>query len=230
MAKVLMINPRIREEDVPKHIPYGISELAAIAVEKGHQVQLYDENAWRKGAEVIAQVCKADDWDVIAIGALTTAYGSIKKILKIAKKEAPNAFIIAGGGFFTSMPREMMDWLPQINLGIMGEAYVTWPAVLEQIDKKDFDFSKTLGICYRDDSGKITMTDVRPNIKDLDVLPYPAYDLLPLDIYFNNSKQLYSETVYVSKRRLDLGASLGCALVCRFCWHLGITAYSHQRE
>jgi len=105
----------------------------------------------------------------------------------------------------------------------MGEAYVTWPAVLEQIDKKDFDFSKTLGICYRDDSGKITMTDVRPNIKDLDVLPYPAYDLLPLDIYFKNSRQLYSETVYSCKRRMDLGASLGCALVCRFCWHLGIT-------
>ena len=98
MAKVLMINPTIREEDDPKHIPYGITELAGIAVEKGHQVVIYDDNAWRKGPEIIAKVCQADDWDVIAIGGLTTAYGSIKRTLKIAKAVAPKAFLIAGGG------------------------------------------------------------------------------------------------------------------------------------
>lgn len=48
MAKVLLVNPVVREEDLPKHIPYGISELAAIAVKAGHLVQIYDENAWRR--------------------------------------------------------------------------------------------------------------------------------------------------------------------------------------
>ncbi len=223
MAKILMINPIVREEDDPKHIPYGISLLAAIALEKGHLVQLYDENAWRKGPQVMESVCTADDWDVIAIGGLTTTYGSIKKTLEICRRVCPQAFIIAGGGFLTSMPKEMLTWLKEIDLGIMGEAFVTWPEVLEKIDRKDFDFSKTLGVCFRDSQGKVVITNVRPNIHDLDILPYPAWDLLPLEIYFKNSSMLYSEAGYNSKRRIDIMGSLGCSLICKFCWHLGTT-------
>ena len=49
MAKILFVNPVVREEDVPRHIPYGIAMLASIAINNGHQVQIYDANAWRKG-------------------------------------------------------------------------------------------------------------------------------------------------------------------------------------
>ena len=82
MAKILFINPVVREEDVPRHIPYGIALLASISIKKGHQVQIYDANAWRKSDSVLKEVCMADNWDVIAIGGLTTTYGYIKKAAK----------------------------------------------------------------------------------------------------------------------------------------------------
>ena len=223
MAKILMINPVIREEDQPKNIPYGITLLAAIALEKGHQVQLYDENAWRKGFDVVGQVIAADDWDVIAMGGLTTTYVSIKKIAKMCKEICPKALVIVGGGIMTSMPREIMGWIKEIDLGIIGESFVTWPEVLAQIDRKDLDFSKTLGVCYRAKEGQPVLTEVRPNIKDMDVLPYPAWDLLPLEIYFKNSRMLFSEAGYGAKRKMDIMGSLGCSLICKFCWHLGTT-------
>ena len=144
MAKILLINPVVREEDNPKHIPYGLALLAQIALDKGHKIQFYDENAWRKGKEVKKQVINADNWDVIAIGGLTTSYGCIKETVKMAKEEKPNALIIGGGGFFTSMPIEMMNWLDGLDLGVIGEAFVTWPEILEKIDNGDYDFSKTL--------------------------------------------------------------------------------------
>ena len=140
MAKSLFINPVIREEDHPKHIPYGIAMLAAIAVDKGHQVQVYDANAWRKGLDILEQACVADDWDVIAIGSLTTAFSFIKTACKIVKKVAPRAYLIAGGGFLTSMPHEIMSMIPEIDLGVIGEAFVTFPVVLEKVDQKDFNF------------------------------------------------------------------------------------------
>ncbi|MBI3543648.1 MAG: B12-binding domain-containing radical SAM protein [Deltaproteobacteria bacterium] len=223
MAKILLINPVVREESEAKHIPYGLALMAAVAQDKGHQVSFYDENAQRLGDEIIEKVCQADDWDVIGIGGLTTTYRSVKKIIRIIKRTAPNALLVAGGGFITSMPREIMEWLPQLDLAVIGEGYVTWPEVLEQVDRKDFDFSKTLGVCYRDQNKVPRLTGVRPNIKDMDVLPYPAFDLLPLDIYFANSKILYSEEGFTSKKRLDLMGSLGCSLFCKFCWHLGTT-------
>lgn len=224
MAKILFVNPVVREEDVPRHIPYGIAMLAGIAVEKGHQVQVYDANAWRKGFGVLPDVYRADDWDVIAIGGLTTTYGFIKEACRIAKEAAPNAFLIAGGGFLTSMPAEILEFVPQIDLGIVGEAFVTFPEVLEKIDRQDRDFSATLGVIRRGPNGKPILNNARPIINELDVLPWPAWDLFPLEeVYFHNSASLFSEDAYRIKRRIDVNASFGCSLVCRYCWHLGTT-------
>ena len=224
MAKILFVNPVVREEDVPRHIPYGIALLASIAMDHGHQVQVYDANAWRKGFDVLHQVYKADDWDVIAIGGLTTTYNFIKQACQMAKEAAPKSFLMAGGGFLTSMPAEIMGWIPQIDLGIVGEAFVTVPEVLKKIDDRDFDFSGTLGVIHRDKAGTPVLNPARPIINDLDTLPAPAWALFPLeDVYFKNSASLYSEDASRVQRRVDINGSYGCSLVCRFCWHLGTT-------
>ena len=47
MARVLFINPTVRHNDLPRHMPYGMAILVAEAMADGHQVQVYDENAWR---------------------------------------------------------------------------------------------------------------------------------------------------------------------------------------
>ena len=102
MAKVLMINPMVREEDDPKHVPMGMAQLAAIAIKKGHQIQIYDHNAWRADDEQIKEVILSDNWDLIGIGGITTAYASIKKIAKMARKILPGVTISLGGGVLTS--------------------------------------------------------------------------------------------------------------------------------
>jgi len=83
MAKVLFANPVVREEDVPRHVPYGMALLAGIAEKDGHLVQVFDQNAWRQSADVIRRVFEADDWDVIAMGGITTTYGSVKGMVSI---------------------------------------------------------------------------------------------------------------------------------------------------
>ena len=218
MAKVLFINPVVREEDVPRHIPYGIALLAAIAEREGHQVAVYDANAWRQPISKVADACKADDWDVIAIGGLTTTYGFIKQACRIIKESAPDALLVAGGGFLTSMPAEIMRWVPEIDVGVVGEAFVTFSEVL-----KTRDFEKMQGVIWRD-KGEPVLNEARPVIHDLDTLPWPAWHLFPLEeVYFKNSSSLFSEDAYLSTRRIDINASYGCSLICRYCWHLGTT-------
>src|SRR5207247_706603 len=137
--------PVVREEDVPRHIPYGIALLAAIAQKKGHQVAVYDANAWRQPITKVGDACKADDWDVIAIGGLTTTYNFIKQACRIAKAAAPESLLVAGGGFLTSMPADIMSWIPEIDVGVVGEAFVTFPEILQMVDEGDRDFSQTPG-------------------------------------------------------------------------------------
>ena len=223
MAKVLFINPIVREEDVPRHVPYGIALLAAIAIEKGHLVQIYDANAWRLGEETLREVLAADRWDAIALGGITTAYGSIKEIVRVARQVSPRSLIVLGGGVLTSLPKEIMGFLPEVDVGAIGEAFVTFPEILAMIDAGKTAWTAIPGTISRRADGELLLAPARSLIHDLDSLPYPAWDLFPLEeVYFKNSEVLFSEEGMLARRRLDINASYGCSLICRFCYHLGI--------
>lgn len=223
MAKVLFINPMVREESDPKHVPMGIAQLAAIAIRDGHEIQVYDHNAWRQDDKEVAKVLQSDEWDLIALGGITTAYASIKKIVNLSKKVCPKSLITIGGGILTSLPKEVMTWLPSVDFGFVGESYITFPEVLSMIDNKKRDWHKIEGLICRKNDGNLFITSQRKLLHNLDLLPYPAYDLFPIEeVYFKNSADMYSESNMLSTRRLDINASIGCSLICRFCYHLGI--------
>ena len=223
MAKVLFINPIIRQEDVPRHIPYGIALLASIAMKAGHLVQVYDANAWRMGDEVLQQVIEADDWDVIATGGITTTYGHVKNICRMARQYAPRTPIVVGGGLLTAMPRDILTLIPEIDIGVIGEAFVTFNEILAQIDAHALNPATISGLIYRE-QGLLRLTPSRGLVHDLDSLPSPAYELFPLEeVYFPNSMMLFSEEGMTTKRRIDINASYGCSLGCKFCFHLGLS-------
>ena len=222
LTKILMINPATRVHDKPKHVPYGILQLIAI-LNRDHpdiDVKLYDDNAYRDDQRLTEAL--QEQYDVVAVGGLITAYSRIKKIVNDAKQYSPDCKVVVGGGFFTSMPEEMMRWIPEVDYGVVGEAYVSLPNLLNCIHING-DVSQVKGLVYRD-GATYRQTSLQPLIPDLDWLPYPAYDYAPLDIYFKNSSILMSKESMNSKRRLDCCFSLGCIFTCRMCWDLGITS------
>src|SRR2546428_3853081 len=172
MAKVLFVNPVIREEDDPRHVPYGIALLASIIMREGHLVQVYDANAWRAGDDVLAQVLTADRWDVVALGGITTAYRYIKHVVAMAKELAPQALVVAGGGFLTSMPHDIMRFLPQVDVGVVGEAFVSFPELLRRVDAGNRDWAAVPGLVGRDTAAVCHLTPGRPLLDDIDTLPY----------------------------------------------------------
>lgn len=223
MAKILFINPVIRQNEKPSHLPLGMAQLAAICVRKGHQVQVFDANAWRPTDAEIREVLGLDAWDVVAIGGLVTTYGFIKKTLKYVKSVCPDALIVAGGGFITPIPFDIMKFLPEIDVGVIGEGYITLPEVLTRIDAGSAEWKDIRGIIHRGSGGGLSLTAARPLLADVDTLPFPAWDLFPLDIYFRNSSLLLSEEAMLAKRHLGVIASYGCPYKCKYCFHLGLS-------
>tara|TARA_B110000467_G_C18314582_1_gene480573 strand:+ start:267 stop:1874 length:1608 start_codon:yes stop_codon:yes gene_type:complete len=228
--KVLFINPSVRYYDEARHVPLGILQLMAI-LERDHpqiQFQLYDQNAFRidnvldNTTEGLDEVLNSEDFDVVAIGGLITAFRSIKLSIKKIKQIQPHVKIIAGGGFYSAIPYDIMDMMPELDYGCVGESYVTLPELLHAIDKNE-DPSNVKGIFYRKD-GMIKFSEPRELIADMDWLPFPAYKYAPLDIYFKNSGIIMSEESLKSKKRLDACMSLSCPFLCRFCWDLGVTS------
>jgi anaerobic magnesium-protoporphyrin IX monomethyl ester cyclase len=116
-----------------------------------------------------------------------------------------------------------MEFIPEIDIGVVGEAYETLKEILERLNDKDYDVTDIKGIIYRDGNKRIHLNEERPLLKDVDSLPFPAWDLFPLDIYFKHSSLLLSEEAMLAKRHLGVMASYGCPFACKFCFHLGLS-------
>jgi radical SAM superfamily enzyme YgiQ (UPF0313 family) len=117
---------------------------------------------------------------------------------------------------------------------VIGEAFETFPELLSMIDEGKREWTKINGTISRRADGKLVLSPIRSLIENLDVLPYPAWDLFPLEeVYFPNSEVLFSAEGMMATRRLDINASYGCSLICRYCFHLGIAGdmrYAEQED
>jgi radical SAM superfamily enzyme YgiQ (UPF0313 family) len=221
--KVLLINPPVRQRQGPQDIPVGLAMIASITKQEGHQIAFLDLNANRVPLQVAANEIMIDDYDIIGIGGLSSQYKEIKQILPICRQIHPDALIVAGGGFVTYMPDKMLKLRPEIDIIAIGEAEETWADFLRE--GPHGDFSKVKGIAFRDKNGKIIFTEPRPLIRDMDTLPYPAYELLDLDKYSENYQFCLSEEMLTTKRKIHMITERGCPRQCTFCTHNGMSRW-----
>jgi radical SAM superfamily enzyme YgiQ (UPF0313 family) len=217
----------VRLNDVPKHIPYGLGILAAVAENLGHQVAFLDLNALRITGDTVKEALAEDRFDVVGIGGLSSQYKFIKPLLGLIKAQQPQALLVAGGGFLTSMPEEMMALCPEIDVAVVGEGEATLPELLERLP--DRDWARVDGVIYRRPDGAPVRTRPRTLIANMDDIPYPAYDLIPLETYFENSALMFSPESAAATRRLDILTERGCPRMCTFCEHGGMSKYDLER-
>jgi radical SAM superfamily enzyme YgiQ (UPF0313 family) len=94
----------------------------------------------------------------------------------------------------------------------IGEGELTFGEVVGELKDGDNDWKKINGLAYRSEQGDIRINPPRALIKDLDVLPFPARELV--DNY------LYAPP---PTKRVSLGlntliaTSRGCPHICGFC-------------
>lgn len=161
--RVLLIHPEIRTTEPAAHAPYGILQLAALTDSYGAKVACLDNNAFRLPIDAVRQTIKEERWDIIGISSLVTQYKTVKPIVKVCREENPDAVIVGGGGLFSSLPFETLRWLPEFNIAVIGEGYITWQEIMEHIDDKNWKRIK--GLVYREGK-KIKLSPMRPLIED----------------------------------------------------------------
>lgn len=220
--KILLIHPQVRVEQDPQDIPRALGYMATIAMQDNHEVALLDLNISRpKWSDVAKQIAVAK-WDVIGIGGLSSMYKDIIKVLYLSRKLNPNALIVCGGGFITYMPDRIMKLNPQIDVAVIGEGEVAWREVLQTKDKGSWNTVK--GICYREDDNLI-YTEPRPLIPNMDVIPFPAYELMDLDGYFKYSHSMWYNGISKNEKRINFVTERGCPRQCTFCTHNGMNRW-----
>ncbi|HYL66105.1 MAG TPA: radical SAM protein [Nitrosopumilaceae archaeon] len=232
--KVLLIVPEVRLDDKPFDIPFWAGILGAIAEQKGAQVGILDLNALRMNydgrlvpTKIIEEEIGLAKWDLIGIGGLTTAYRRIKQLVPIIRKSCPDCTLISGGGWATYNPDEILQLVPDIDMICVGEGEETFAEVYDEINHGTRNFENVKGLCLNN-NGKIKFTQPRALISNLDTIPYPAYHLLEMDIYFRYSSLPMSVESFNSKKRVNVVWERGCPRGCTFCSHNGMSRIDIQ--
>ena len=232
--KTLFVVPEIRLDMAPNNFPFWAAILASIIEQKNGQVGILDLNALRSNFggkqvpnQVIIDEVSSEKWDLIGIGGLTTTYSRIKELTPLIRKNAKDAIIIGGGGWASYNPVEILQLVSELDMICIGEGETTFSELYDEIDKGTKDFEKVNGLCLRNNNN-FKFTNPRALIDDLNSVPYPAYHLLELDIYFRFSPEPKSIKSYNAKRRATTVWERGCPRGCTFCSHNGMSRIDLQ--
>jgi len=102
-----------------------------------------------------------------------------------------------------------MKEIPDISILIRGEPEITARETLIAL-YDDRDLSNILGISYRVAKNGIKHNPERPFIEDLDRLPIPAYELMPMERYVSPYRNTMAKSAAIVTSR-------GCPNGCYFC-------------
>lgn len=222
--KILLINCPIRLDASPNCIPYGLGTIASTLRGSGFEVEIYDLNALRpKKRETIAAL-KRRDWDVVGISGLITTYAYQSWLISQLKAIDPTTTVISGGGLATSNS-ELLFSQTDVDVTVVGEGEQTMLELCRTLENSR-NLDDVSGIWFRR-RGEIVVNRSRANIQGLDEIPFPAWDLLPMETYLKNpiwgntanNSSKFREDIKVS-RSMNIISSRGCPYSCNYCYHL----------
>lgn len=183
----------------------GIQLLGAVLQRAGHEITLLDANAEKRKLTTpqIVQEALRMKPDIVGITLLTPM---IREAYELARQlKAHNFTVLGGGPHATLMPTEGLDHgFDAVVIG-EGESVIeeAVEALLGRIPKRD-----VVGWAFKDEDGATVVTEPRPLIQNLDLLPLPARHLVDPALYGGEVS---------GALHCNLFSSRGCTARCSFC-------------
>lgn len=195
------------------HLPHlGLCSLAAVAEKVGYKVSILDAVALQYSLRQILEEIKKRNPRYVGISAMTHTISSASAIAKIIKENLKSVKVILGGVHITAATEETLKKYPGcFDVCVLGEGEITIVELLKYLDNGDA-LNDVPGLAFVSDD-QIIKTGPREFIRDLDVLPVPAWHLLP------DMRQHYGATLISAGNKFSnhLLTSRGCPGRCIFC-------------
>ncbi len=178
--------------------PLGLAYLASVLRENDHEVEIIDLSHSYANFSDFLDHLKLINPDIIGITIASALYQTTIPIIKKINSRCKDSFIVAGGPHPTAVKEEILEEVPEIDALVVGEGDFTLSELANNLENRNF--SKIDGLIYRENN-KIIVNKPRSLIKNLDKLPFPARDLLPMEKY----------------KFLSIMTSRGCPHRCIYC-------------
>lgn len=211
-----------------QRVPYlGVAYIAATAREAGHAVDIIDmcgEDIDRtdvihgryvsygmpnsllqqrmKPSSVIGITCMfSQDWVFH------------HELIQYIRKLSPDSIIVAGGEHISAVADYCLKDCPELDVCVIGEGEHIFIHLLSVIEKGG-SWADVLSLVYRDKKSKEICHTTRTNrIDDIDSIPLPAWDLIPMENYLSRGLNYHIQR----GRTIPMLASRGCPYKCTFC-------------
>jgi radical SAM superfamily enzyme YgiQ (UPF0313 family) len=211
--------------------PLGLLYLSSVLKKNKFKVQIIDclgenpEHYYKyfgstyrglKPKEIIKKIPQKTK--IVGISCMfSMTYIFVMRLCKLIKEAYPETFIVLGGAHVTALPKYILK-SKNIDFVCLGESENTFLNLCESLSKNSWkiklsEIKKIEGIGYKTNSKIIVNKDIEL-IKDIDTLPYPDWESIPMKNYFA-LKQSHGSLRF--DRWMIMLFSRGCPYNCSFC-------------
>ena len=161
------------------------------------------EIGWRSLRQLIAD----ERPDLICTGEMIVYMKQGMRVLEMARELDPDVVTVCGGHFHSHMPQYTLDTYPFVDHVVMYEGEHAFHELVTTLNAGG-SLSNVRSLAFRGGDGEVQINPPMP-LADLDELPSPAYDLMPVDRYSPFGK--------LWPRAGTIQGSRGCPHNCSFC-------------
>jgi radical SAM superfamily enzyme YgiQ (UPF0313 family) len=213
--RVALVQPRcaaaVDVEYVSLQFPLNLGYLAAALRADGHEVRLVDRNVQPPAA--LDRLLREFAPEVVGVTSMTAAYPIARQVIADVRAARPTATIVLGGAHGTALPERTLEENPGLDVVVIGEGERTLCELVRAVGAGG-DRDAVAGIAWRGPDG-LRRTPPRGFIDDLDSIPFPARDLVPLSLYNRQHASRGFSRKYM--RIAELVTTRGCPHRCIFC-------------
>jgi radical SAM superfamily enzyme YgiQ (UPF0313 family) len=189
--------------------PIGILQLASWLEMHGHAVEVHDclGPYAPSGTKENAEIVLATNPEMIGFSATTSGFMDGGEMAAPIKARRPDIKIVFGNVHVSSIGAPILEHFPEIDYLVIGEGEGALLDLANGVAPAKID-----NLVFRD-GGRVLSNPRRQRIRNLDELPYPAWEKLagfPHDYY----PPLFAYDKYHGTNMIT---SRGCPYTCSFC-------------
>ena len=185
--------------------PLSLTWPAATLREAGHHVNIIDGCALDLNIEDFIQKVNRTNPNIVGFNLSTFAFHEFLKIIRKLRSQL-DVPVFVGGSHVRYYPMETIQ-KEEVDYALYGEADYSIVNFINALESGS-DLRKVDGLLFKE-NGKVVRTNPQDESFDLSGLPTPAYDLLPIEKYYD----------FLTKRKnyAPMITMRGCPYECNFC-------------
>jgi anaerobic magnesium-protoporphyrin IX monomethyl ester cyclase len=200
------------------YVPLGLLYICAHLRTKGFGVEVFDTTF--STMEDLRTRLQAETPSVLGIYANLMTRKKVIEILQFAHEAGWKT--VVGGPEPGAYIREYLD--AGADVVVLGEGEATMEELLPALQVGSYTALRSVcGIAFLDEAGCLHQTSPRPQLSDINALPWPARDAVDIQRYVKTWRDAHG------KGSLSFITARGCPYHCRWCSHQ-VFGKSHRRR